>query len=254
MHRNGRLDFAALQRRIHPAAMHAARRGVVPAATLVLFDLLATRTRDLRHRPYRERRDRLERLLADTRPPLALMPTTCDVAAAVPWLTEHLSQGVEGVVINISTTATCRGGDRGRKSELERHPRPWSVACSAPSPRPHALLLGLCDEWGHLRVAGRTAPLPPAARRDVGAALSPPSGLHPWPGTVSSSRWGQLPPERVSYPPAVSTTRLCRRSRAVGSRAPALPPPRRRGRSTGGHSAPGVRAARARPIRHAQQL
>jgi hypothetical protein len=35
IYRNGRLDFTALQRRIHPSPMHAARRGAVTPATFV---------------------------------------------------------------------------------------------------------------------------------------------------------------------------------------------------------------------------
>src|SRR4051794_3663353 len=38
--RGGRLDFTALQRRIHPSAIHAARRSEVAPATLVVFDVL----------------------------------------------------------------------------------------------------------------------------------------------------------------------------------------------------------------------
>ena len=39
---------------------------------------------------------------------------------------------------------------------------------------PEALLLGLPDERGRLRVAGRTVPLTLPARREIGAVLMPP--------------------------------------------------------------------------------
>jgi ATP-dependent DNA ligase len=78
----GRLDFNALQRRIHPAAGHAARRGILTTAALVVFDVLAVGGQDLRGWHYWARRAHLERLLRDARPPLALMPSTRDLVAA----------------------------------------------------------------------------------------------------------------------------------------------------------------------------
>jgi hypothetical protein len=67
---------------------------------------------------------------------------------------------------------------------------------------PHALVLGRPDVDGRLRVAGRTGPLPQTARRELGALLVPPRARHPWPARISSSRFGQLPPEPVDYTPA----------------------------------------------------
>jgi hypothetical protein len=57
---------------------------------------------------------------------------------------------------------------------------------------PDALLLGLPDKRGRLRVAGRTAPLTLPARRELGALLMPPRRVHPWPDRIPSSRFGQL--------------------------------------------------------------
>lgn len=64
---------------------------------------------------------------------------------------------------------------------------------------PHPLVHGLPGADRRLRVAGRTGPLPHAARRQLGALLAPPQGWHPWPAQISSSRFGQLPPEPVVY-------------------------------------------------------
>jgi hypothetical protein len=66
---------------------------------------------------------------------------------------------------------------------------------------PEALLLGLPDERGRLRVAGRTVPLTLPARREIGAVLMPPRRAHPWPERIPSSRIGQLPGELVDYTP-----------------------------------------------------
>jgi ATP-dependent DNA ligase len=82
IYRGGRLDFAALQRRIHPSAAHAARRGAVLPATLVVFDVLAIAGEDMRGRPYWARREHLEHLLRDVSAPLVLMPETRDLDGA----------------------------------------------------------------------------------------------------------------------------------------------------------------------------
>jgi hypothetical protein len=64
---------------------------------------------------------------------------------------------------------------------------------------PEALLLGLPDERGRLRVAGRTVALTLPARREIGAVLVPARQAHPWPERIPSSRFGQLPGELVDY-------------------------------------------------------
>jgi ATP-dependent DNA ligase len=70
VYRNSRCDFSALQERVR------SRPSVATPATLVVFDVLALAGQDLRRLPYRKRRKRLRRLLADATPPLALMPAT----------------------------------------------------------------------------------------------------------------------------------------------------------------------------------
>ena len=48
-----------------------------------------------------------------------------------------------------------------------------------PLDAPEALLLGLPDDTGRLRVAGRTGPLTLPARRELGTLLVPPQRTHP---------------------------------------------------------------------------
>src|SRR6059036_4234580 len=66
------LDFDALQMRLHPAASRVAKLATETPASFVAFDLLASGGRDLRDLVQRERRVHLERLLANTRPPIYL--------------------------------------------------------------------------------------------------------------------------------------------------------------------------------------
>jgi ATP-dependent DNA ligase len=199
VYRDGRLDFAALQRRIHPSAMHAARRGAVLAATLVVFDVLAVAGQDLRARPYWARREHLEHLLRRAAAPLVLMPTTRDLAGARAWMTGHTAAGIEGVVVK-----DVRRGYRPDRTAWEKV-RTYTTADAVvggvlgPLEAPQALLLGRPESDGRLRVAGRTGPLPLTARRELGNLLVPPRGTHPWPQQIPSSRFGQLPPEPVKY-------------------------------------------------------
>jgi hypothetical protein len=64
-----------------------------------------------------------------------------------------------------------------------------------------AALLGLPDNRGRMRVAGRTGPLTLPARRELGALLVPPQRAHPWPERIPPSRFGQLPGDLVDYTP-----------------------------------------------------
>jgi hypothetical protein len=66
---------------------------------------------------------------------------------------------------------------------------------------PQALLLGLPDEHGRLRVAGRTGPLMLPDRGELGTLLQAPHAAHPWPQRLPSSRFGALPGELIDYTP-----------------------------------------------------
>jgi ATP-dependent DNA ligase len=195
VYRDGRCDFAALQRRI------SGRPDLAAATSFVVFDVLALAGRDLRSLPYGRRRKRLRRLLADAVPPLMLMPATRELAGAQAWMRDHVDAGVEGVVV--------------KHREHGYRPRRrcwWKVRTRVTADAvvggvigslraPEALVLGLPDERGRLRVAGRTGPLTLPARRELGTLLVPPQRTHPWPERIPSSRFGQLPPEPVDYTP-----------------------------------------------------
>jgi hypothetical protein len=64
---------------------------------------------------------------------------------------------------------------------------------------PAALILGRFDGRGRLRVVGRTSTLTTAARTGLAKVLMLPTAPHPWPVTLPSSRFGQLPHELISY-------------------------------------------------------
>jgi ATP-dependent DNA ligase len=87
------LDFLALMARLHPAASRVERLRAETPATFVAFDLVSAGDNDLSERPFAERRVRLEQLLAEVAPPLALTPATADAGAAEGW-----PERFEGVV------------------------------------------------------------------------------------------------------------------------------------------------------------
>src|SRR6201996_461513 len=115
----GRLDFEALQLRLHPAASRAGpvaapagRRGGAPPgggsrvkllaaqtpAHFVAFDLLALGDDDYTGRPFRERRAALEDALNGVAPPLHLTPATTDRDLAGQWFTQFEGAGLDGLV------------------------------------------------------------------------------------------------------------------------------------------------------------
>ena len=59
-----RLDWEALSQRTHPAASRVAKLSAETPAMFIAFDLLAEGEEDLQQHPFRERRARLERMLA----------------------------------------------------------------------------------------------------------------------------------------------------------------------------------------------
>jgi hypothetical protein len=63
------------------------------------------------------------------------------------------------------------------------------------------LILGRVDDAGRLRVAGRTSRLPVQLQAELAAVLQPPTRIHPWPVTIPSTRFGQIPAKPVDYTP-----------------------------------------------------
>jgi ATP-dependent DNA ligase len=92
------LDFEALQQRIHPAASRVRLLAEQTPASFVAFDLLAVGDEDLTERPFAERRDLLERALADARPPVHVTPLTRDEATARRWFAEFEGAGLDGLI------------------------------------------------------------------------------------------------------------------------------------------------------------
>jgi ATP-dependent DNA ligase len=182
------LDFDALQMRLHPAASRVAKLSAQVPASFVAFDLLAAAGDDLRETPQRERRTRLEALMAATARPLHLTPMTRDRALAAEWLERFEGAGLDGVI------AKPEGGtyQPGKRAMLKiKHAR--TADCVVAGFRWHktgpgeligSLLLGLYDDKDRLHHVGVTSSFTMATRRALAQELAPlregALESHPW--------------------------------------------------------------------------
>ena len=181
--RDGRADFAALMSRLHPAASRVARLAAESPATYVVFDVLHL-DGDLLTAPFRERRRRLESLLATAGPPLALTPATADPARAAAWLDAPAWSGIDGVVAK-DLDAPYEPGRRAMVKVKAERTADCAVAglrVFGDEPIVGSLLLGLFD-GGVLRHVGVATSFPRPKRvalADELRELVTPLAHHPW--------------------------------------------------------------------------
>ena len=222
------LDFEALLLRIHPAASRVKLLAEQLPASFVAWDLLAIDDEDLREAPLSERRERLERVLADDAPSVHLSPATRDRGVAEDWFRRFEGAGLDGVMAK-RLEEPYRPGER--TMIKVKHSR--TADCVVAGFRWHkngegtmvgSLLLGLYDDEGVLHHVGVAAAFTQAMRRQLAEELAPlrENALenHPWRGWAeaqdeasakgqrmpgASSRWNRgkdlswvpLRPERV---------------------------------------------------------
>ena len=186
--RDGALDFEALQLRIHPAASRVALLADEIPASIVFWDLLCEGDRDLRARPFRERRGELEALLARARPPLHLTPATGERSTAADWFRRFEGAGLDGVLAKPAAGAYQPGKRVMLKVKHERE-----CDCVVAGFRWHkggegirvgSLLLGLYDAAGALQHVGVAASFTDPKRRELVSHLAPyrrdALAEHPW--------------------------------------------------------------------------
>lgn len=184
--REGRLDFSALLRRRDPA---------VDPATFLVFDVLAVEGRDVRQRPWQERRALLETMADSWSPPIQLTPVTYDVAVAREWFDDWRTVGVEGLVVK------ARAGryEAGRRAWVKVKSRETTEvvigAVTGPREAPETIVGGRFDAAGVLRIVGRSTPLGRVSSTAVAAAVRSyahpfDDGAHPWPPRIRSGVWG----------------------------------------------------------------
>jgi ATP-dependent DNA ligase len=170
-----RLDWETLSQRIHPAASRIALLSQQTPAMLIVFDLLAVGEECLADAPFRERRARLERLLAGVPHPVRLTRTTQDAALAVEWLSRFEGAGLDGVIGRPLDAPYTPG----KRTLLKvKHARTADVV--AIGYRVHksgagvgSILVGLYDDEGELHQVGGVSAFSNARRLELIDELQP---------------------------------------------------------------------------------
>ena len=165
---DGRQDFDALGQRIHPAKSRIDMLAEETPTRFIAFDVLAIDDESLLELPQRERRDRLEQLVAK---PVDLTPASEDPAEAQPWL-----QGAEGVVAK-RQDAPYRPGERvgmvkiKRVRTIDAVVRGWRPGKEEGTLG--SLSLALYDAEGNLREVGHCSGFTAKQKRELPAFLAP---------------------------------------------------------------------------------
>src|SRR5581483_438378 len=94
--REGKLDFDAMQMRLHPAESRVRKLSAEIPSTYVAFDVLLWAGEPLHERPLEERRAELERIAGELG--LALSPATTERDEAQRWLDSLQAAGFDGVI------------------------------------------------------------------------------------------------------------------------------------------------------------
>ncbi|HLL65864.1 MAG TPA: ATP-dependent DNA ligase [Micromonosporaceae bacterium] len=216
------LDFEALQQRIHPAASRVKLLAEQTPASFVAFDLLALGDEDLTERPFIERRELLDRALADAQPPIHTTPITRDEDTARRWFGQFEGAGLDGLIAK--DPELTYQPDKRVMAKI-KHKR--TADCVVAGYRLHksgddrigSLLLGLFNDQDTLVSVGVIGAFPMAVRQELFAELQhlvTTFDGHPWnwaaheqgertPRRNEQSRWNAgkdlsfvpLRPERV---------------------------------------------------------
>jgi ATP-dependent DNA ligase len=202
-----RLDFDALQNRIHPAASRVNMLAAQTPVSFVAFDLLALDDTDLRPAEQRIRRSALETILT-AHPLVHLTPATINRDEAQDWFIRFEGIGCDGIIAKRLDGPYIEDKRVMVKVKHER-----TADCAVAGFRWHkngpvvgSLLLGLYDGAGSFHHVGVTASFTDKRRRELVDELTPyreaAAEGHPWEGWIdqvaSAEAAGQRLPGAVS--------------------------------------------------------
>lgn len=214
---DGRLNFEALQQRIHPADSRVRMLAGATPASFIAFDLLAIGDRNLTAEPFEVRRAALTEAMAGSGESFHVTPATTELATAQRWFDELEAEGFDGVVAKPFDVPYLP--DKRAMFKI-KHQR--TADCVVAGYRLHkssdaaigSLLLGLYRSDGTLAPVGVIGAFPMTHRRELFTELQPLAtecAEHPWQsadlsdGSKGQSRWNAgkdlsfvpLRPERV---------------------------------------------------------
>jgi ATP-dependent DNA ligase len=182
----GRLDFQALQLRLHPAASRVRMLAEETPAAFIAFDLLALGDLDYTGRPFGQRRTALVDALTGAGPTFHVTPATTDVDVAQRWFDEFEGAGLDGVIAK-----PLDGPYLPNKRTMFKIKHRRTADCVVAGYRLHksgsdvvgSLLLGLYTADGSLASVGVIGAFPMARRRELFVELQPlvtTFDEHPW--------------------------------------------------------------------------
>ena len=208
--RDNRLDFEALQLRLHPAASRVQLLAEQTPASFVAFDLLALGEQTLLQTPFEQRRRLLEDALRAAEPPVHVTPITADLATAKRWFDAFEGAGLDGLVAKARDLPYAPDQRLMLKVKHER-----TADCVVAGFRWHksgpivgSLLLGLYDgdRLQHVGVAGSFSM---ARRAELVDELAPlrvdALGGHPWADWAAHQEdWDRRPGMQSRWNPTKS--------------------------------------------------
>ncbi len=171
--REGRLDFDALQMRLHPAESRVKKLSAEIPAQFVAFDVLLWDGEKIHEQPLEERRKLLEKI------PFELSPATRDFKEASMWVDRLEPAGFDGVIakrLGVSYKPGSREAVMKVKREQTADAVVMGVTWAEKTEGIASLMLGLYDD-GKLRPVGTAAA--GGKREEIDERLGPLLGKNP---------------------------------------------------------------------------
>ena len=184
--RAGRLDFDAMQMRLHPAESRIRKLSAETPAQFIAFDLLLWNGKPVHRETLEERRRTLEAL------PFTISPASADPAQAEAWLGQLEAAGFDGVIakrLGLPYLPGSRDGVVKVKAHRTADCVVVGVRWKAKPTLLATLLLGLYDEDGDLDYVGSCA-VAAARHAEILARVKPLLKGAPERGFSEPNRWG----------------------------------------------------------------
>ena len=187
--RDGKLDFDAMQMRLHPAESRIQRLSAETPALFIAFDVLLWDGRPLHEQPLERRRAELEQVARG----FTLSPTTRDVGVAKSWLDNLEAAGLDGVIAK-RLDQPYRPGSREAVRKVKAHKTADCVVVGVrwkkdAKRRLATLLLGLYNDGGTLDYVGSAA-VAASKHDEILAAVEPLLEDAPDRRFSEPNRWG----------------------------------------------------------------
>ena len=184
--RGGRLDFDAMQMRLHPAESRVRRLSAEIPAQFIAFDVLLWKGKPIHQQPLEKRRAALEKL------PFTISPATRDARAAKRWLDRLDAVGLDGVIAK-RLGLPYLPGSREAVVKVKAHKTADCVVVGvrwkAKPTHPSTLLLGLYRDDGELDYVG-TAAVAASRHDEILKRIQPLLKGAPDRGFSEPNRWG----------------------------------------------------------------